>query len=415
MGKFEIYGGKRLSGTVELESAKNAVLPLLAGSILTSEQVVIKNCPKIQDVLNMVKILQGLGVSVIFQGRDLVINAKNLSSCAIPIELGKELRSSIFMLGSLLSRVGMACLSYPGGCDIGLRPIDIHLSALKSMGVNIKEENGGFCCSVKRLKGRDIYLDFPSVGATENVMLSAVLAEGKTQIRNPAREPEIVDLMNFLNAMGAKVYGAGTSTIFIEGVKELHGVEYQPISDRIEAGTFMLAAAITGGEVEIRGIKAKNISSLIHKLCDNTCKVTIKNDIIYLNSGVVKKPFGFVTAPYPAFPTDLQAQTTALLSVCQGESVVTENMFETRFNHIPELVKMGADITVKGRTAFIRGVKELNGAEVYSKDLRGGAALVLAGLTANGKTTVRDAHHIERGYLDLDKKLRALGADIKKV
>ncbi len=415
MGKFEIYGGKRLSGSVSLESAKNAVLPLLAGAILTDEQVVIKNCPKIHDVLNMVRILQALGVSVLFEENNLIINSKSINSYTIPSCLGRELRSSIFMLGSLLSRMGRAKLSFPGGCDIGLRPIDIHLSALKSMGVHIKEENGELNCKVKKLKGRKISLDFPSVGATENIMLSAVLAEGKTEIKNPAREPEIVDLMNFLNSMGAKVYGAGTSTILINGVKKLHGTEYKPISDRIEAGTFMLATAITGGEVEIKGANAKNICSLIHKLCDNTCKVTIKNDIIYVKSGVVRKSFGITTAPYPAFPTDLQAQTTSLLSVCDGDSVVTENMFETRFNHIPELIKMGADITVKGRTALIHGVKKLYGAEVVAKDLRGGAALVLAGLFAEGKTTVHDILHIERGYLDFDKKLVSLGADITKV
>ncbi len=415
MGKYEIYGGRKLSGSVEIESAKNAVLPLLAGSILTSEQVIIENCPKIQDVINMIKILQGLGVKATFQEKNLVIDAKNLNSCAIPQGLGKELRSSIFMLGSLLSRVGKANISYPGGCDIGLRPIDIHLTALKSMGVELNETLEGISCTVNKLKGRDIYLDFPSVGATENIMLSAVLADGKTQIRNPAREPEIVDLMNFLNSMGAKVYGAGTSTILIEGVKRLHGTTYRPIGDRIEVGTFMIATAIAGGEVEIKGVNAKNISSLIHKLCDNTCKITINNDIIYIKNGVVRKSFGLVTAPYPAFPTDLQAQTTALLSVCEGDSVVTENMFETRFNHIPELVKMGAKISVKGRTAFIHGVKELFGAEVYAKDLRGGASLVLAGLVANGKTTVNDICHIERGYLDLHKKLVRLGAQIEKI
>ncbi len=415
MGKYEIYGGKKLSGQIKLESAKNAVLPLLAGSILTSEQVVIKNCPKILDVLNMIKILQGLGVSAVFDGNDLVVNAKTLNSYDIPIELGKELRSSIFMLGSLLSRCKKAKVCYPGGCDIGLRPIDIHLSALKSLGVNIIEDQSSLCCSVKKLRGRDIYLDVPSVGATENIMLAATLAEGKTQIRNPAREPEIIDLMNFLNAMGAKIYGAGTSTILIEGVKKLHGVEYQPVSDRIEAGTFLLATAITGGEIELKGVNAKNISSLIHKLCDNTCKITIKNDIIYLKSGVVKKPFGLVTAPYPGFPTDLQAQTTALLCVCDGDSVVTENMFETRFNHIPQLINMGADVCIKGRTAFIHGVKKLLGTDVYAKDLRGGAALVLAGLYADGKTTVHDTYHIERGYLDFDKKLCSLGADVRRI
>ncbi len=323
MGKFEIYGGKRLSGKIELESAKNAVLPLLAGSILTDEQVVVKNCPKIHDVLNMIKILEALGANVEFSGKDLIINAKNINSCSIPVELGRELRSSIFMLGSLLSRVGIANISYPGGCDIGLRPIDMHLSSLKSMGVHIKEQEGEINCSVDKLKGRDIYLDFPSVGATENIMLAGALAKGKTQIHNPAKEPEIVDLMNFLNSMGAKIYGAGTSTILIDGVERLHGTEYTPIADRIEAGTFMLAAAITGGEVEIKGLKAKNILSLIHKLCDNTCKIMIKDDIIWLKSGVLKKSFDLVTAPYPAFPTDLQAQTTSLLSVCNGESIVT--------------------------------------------------------------------------------------------
>ncbi len=415
MGKYVIYGGKKLSGKVELESAKNAVLPLLAASILTDEQVIIKNCPKILDVLNMIKILQGLGVDVKFEGKNLIICSKNLNSHTIPVDIGKELRSSIFMLGSLLSKVGRADVCYPGGCDIGLRPIDIHLSSLKSLGVVVKEEIGKLSCKVNRLKGRDIYLDFPSVGATENIMLSAVLAQGKTQIRNPAKEPEIVDLMNFLNSMGAKIYGAGTSTILIEGVKKLHGTEYTPIFDRIEAGTFMLAAAITGGEIEIKGVKPKNISSLVHKLCENTCKITIKNDIIYLKSGVVRKSFGLVTAPYPGFPTDLQAQTTALLCVSEGNSVVTENMFETRFNYIPELLKMGADISVKGRTAFVHGVKELVGADVYAKDLRGGAALVLAGLSARGKTVVNDVYHIERGYYDFDKKLCLLGADIKRI
>ncbi len=415
MEKFEIYGGKRLSGSIKLESAKNAVLPLLAGAILTDEQVVIKNCPKIHDVLNMIKILQALGVNACFEGENLIISAKTVSSCAIPACLAKELRSSIFMLGSLLSRVGSADLSFPGGCDIGLRPIDIHLSALKSMGVHIKEENGQISCKVKKLKGRKIYLDFPSVGATENIILASVLAEGKTEIINPAKEPEIVDLMNFLNSMGAKVYGAGTSMILINGVKKLHGTEYKPITDRIEAGTFMLATAITGGEVEINGINPKNISSLVHKLCDNTCKVSIKNDIIYLKSGVVKKSFGITTAPYPGFPTDLQAQTSALLCVCEGEAVVTENMFETRFNHIPELIRMGANVFVKGRNAYIKGVKKLNGKEVYAKDLRGGAALVIAGLVAEGKTTVHDIYHIERGYLNFDKKLLSLGANIVKV
>ncbi len=415
MGRYEIYGGKKLSGKIEVESAKNAVLPLLAGAILTKEQVVIKNCPKILDVLSMIKILTSLGVEVNFEENNLVINAKTLISSSIPLGLGKELRSSIFMLGALLSREGKANLFYPGGCDIGLRPIDIHLSALKRMGVSVKEKSGELICCAHKLKGKEIYLDFPSVGATENIMLSAVLAEGKTQIHNSAKEPEIIDLMNFLNSMGAKIYGAGTSTILIEGVKKLHGTEFTPTFDRIEAGTFLLATAITGGEIEISGVNAKNISSLIHKLCDNTCKITIKNDIIYLKSGVAKKSFNIDTAPYPGFPTDLQAQTMALLCVCSGVSIVTENMFEMRFNHVPELIRMGADISVKGRSCLIKGVKELSGANVFAKDLRGGASLVLAGLVAQGKTVVSDIYHIERGYLNFEKKLCALGADIRKI
>jgi UDP-N-acetylglucosamine 1-carboxyvinyltransferase len=246
-------------------------------------------------------------------------------------------------------------------------------------------------------------------------MLLAVLAEGKTEIHNPAKEPEIIDLMNFLNSMGARVFGAGTSTIFIDGVKRLHGACYKPISDRIECGTFLIATAITGGEIEISNCNAKNISSLIHKLCDNTCKISIKNDIIHLKGGSVKKSFCLETGPYPSFPTDLQSQVMALATVSEGASIITETVFETRFNHVPELIKMGANISVKGRTAIINGVSELHGANVVAKDLRGGASLVIAGLQAEGTTVVNDVMHIERGYLNFEKKLTALGADVKKV
>ena len=412
MEKFLIHGGRKLSGTLDVERAKNAVLPLLAGAILTDEEVVIKKCPKIFDVLNMIEILKKLGVDVKYQDDSLLINSKNLNSCHIPYSLGKELRSSVFMLGALLGREKKARLCYPGGCNIGLRPIDIHIEAFKKLGVKIQDEGGELCCSVKKIKGREIYLDFPSVGATENIMLLSVLGEGKTEIHNPAKEPEIVDLMNFLNSMGARIYGAGTSIILIEGVKKLHGTTYLPMPDRIEAGTYLIASAITGGEIELRGIKAKNISSLIHKLCDNSCKITIKNDIIYLKSGSVKNPFDFITAPYPGFPTDLQAQTMALLCVSDGVSLITENIFETRFNHVSELIRMGADVSVKGRTAMVRGVKRLCGADVYAKDLRGGAALVLAGLVAEGVTTVNGVYHMERGYLNMDEKLRSLGANV---
>lgn len=415
MGKYVIDGGIKLEGRVSIESSKNAVLPMLAAAILTDDEVVIHRCPKIQDVLNMIKILEVLGVNTRFEDNSLIINSKGMNSYSIPYSLGKELRSSIFMMGALVSRFKKAILSYPGGCDIGLRPVDMHLKALKELGVFVDESGGEITCRTDKVKGKAVYLDFPSVGATENAMLVAVTGEGKTEIRNAAKEPEIVDLMNFLNSMGAKVYGAGTSTILIDGVKRLHGTEFKPMSDRIETGTYMIAAAITGGEVEIFGCETKNISSLIHKLCDNTCKVSAKNDIIHIKSNSMRKCFSLETGPYPCFPTDLQAQAVALATVSEGTSVITENVFEMRFKHVPELVRMGADITVKGRTAIIKGSKRLYGAEISAKDLRGGAALVLAALVAEGRSFVSGVNHIERGYLDMDGKLRGLGARINKI
>lgn len=415
MEKYIINGGRKLSGKVSVESAKNAVLPILAASILTEEEVVIMSCPKIKDVLNMIKILNTLGVKTTFQRDNLIIDSSNINSYTVQSDLSSELRSSIFLMGSLLSRLKKARVAYPGGCDIGLRPIDIHINALTDLGVRIADLDGEIICSADKIHGREVYLDFPSVGATENIMLAAVLATGKTEIHNPAKEPEIVDLMNFLNSMGAKVFGAGTSTIFIEGVKRLHGTCYKPISDRIECGTLLIAAAVTGGEIEILNSDGKNISSLIHKLCDNSCKITLNNDIIYLKYKGSRKAFSLETGPYPCFPTDLQAQATALSTVSLGTSVITENIFETRYNHVPELIRMGADISVKGRTAIVKGVNQLHGASVVAKDLRGGAALVVAGLNAEGKTTISDIRHVERGYLDLDKKLLSLGADIKKI
>ncbi len=414
MESYVIRGGRRLDGKLKIQSSKNAVLPIMAGAILTNEQVVIKNCPKIKDVFAMLDILGYLGAKWRFEEDDLILNPSGVDKYSIPQNLAGELRSSIFMLGALVSRFKKAKLFFPGGCDIGLRPIDIHLSALSDLGVIISDINGEIKCVSNQIVGRDICLDFPSVGATENIILASVFAKGKTQIFNPAKEPEIVDLMNFLNSMGAKIYGAGTSTILIEGVKSLHGTEYSPISDRIECGTYMLATAIAGGEIELNNCLPKNISLLVHKLCDNTCKISIKNDIIYIKSGSVRKSFSFTTGPYPMFPTDLQAQAMSLLTICDGVSVVSENVFEMRFRHIPELIKMGANIIVKGKNAIISGVLRLSGATVTANDLRGGAALVLAGLNAEGKTIVNNVHHVERGYYQLDKKLKALGADIIK-
>lgn len=414
MEKFVINGGRKLSGKLRVESAKNSVLPILAASILTNEEVIIKDCPKILDVLNMIRILAFLGVKTRFSDGDLIINSSGINGYAIPQSLSNQLRSSIFMMGALLSRCGKAELAYPGGCEIGLRPIDIHLKGLKNLGILVEDTGGEIICVADKMCGGEVYLDFPSVGATENVMLSAVTAKGKTEIRNAAKEPEIVDLMRFLNAMGAKVYGAGTSTILIEGVEKLHGAVFKPVSDRIEAGTYLIATAITGGEIELENCSAKNISSLIHKLCDNACKISIKNDIIYLKGGACRKSFSFATGPYPCFPTDLQAPLMSLATVSDGVSVITENVFEMRYRHVQELVKMGADITVSGRTAIVKGVKRLMGATVNAHDLRGGASLIIASLNAEGKTIVEDINHIQRGYYEMDKKLRSLGADIKK-
>lgn len=413
MEKYIINGGRKISGKLNVQRAKNAVLPMLAGAILTEEEVVIQDCPKILDVMNMINILRALGVSVKFDENHLIVNAKGLNSCSVSSELCKELRSSIFLMGALVARTKKAKISFPGGCDIGARPIDLHIKALNSLNVDTVIENGDIKCSTGKIKGAKITLDFPSVGATENAMLCAVLGEGKTEIHNSAREPEIVDLMKFLNSMGAKVFGAGTSIILIEGVKKLNGTTYKPMGDRIEAGTYMLASVITGGELEICGINHKNICSLIHKLCDNTCKITIKNDIIYLKSGAVKKPFNVDTMPYPGYPTDLQAQTMSLLSVSDGESKICESVFERRFSHVEELKKLGANIFVSGREAIIHGVKRLHGANVTAKDLRGGAGLVVAALNAEGVTEINGVSHIERGYLDMPKKLIELNADIK--
>ncbi len=415
MGKFIITGGNRLDGKLCIESAKNAVLPILAGAILTDEQVVIENCPKIKDVLNMVKILSSIGVKTVFEGNTLIIDASGINGYRLDSTLTKELRSSVFMLGALVSRMKKAVLAYPGGCNIGLRPVDIHISALKSLGVKIEEMGGEISCNAENVKGNERCLDFPSVGATENAMLASVFADGETIIRNAAKEPEIEDLMYFLVGMGAKITGGGTDTVRITGVKKLNGTQYKPLCDRIEAGTYLIAAAITGGKIELYNCKAENISSLIHKLRNNSCKIRIKNDIIYLKGGDSKKAFNVETSPYPGFPTDLQAQIMSLAAVSEGTSLITENIFETRFRHVSELNKMGANITIRGKTAIVSGVKKLYGASVYAEDLRGGASLVLGALAAEGMSVINDICHIERGYAQMDLKLSRLGASIKKI
>ncbi len=416
MEKYVINGGKKLEGSVKIQTAKNSVLPILAAAVLTDSPITLLNVPDISDVRNMVRILGCLGCNVQYRGQDMVIDSSSAYNCEIPRELAHELRSSVFLLGSVISRFRKAKIAYPGGCDIGLRPVDLHLTGLKRLGVKIDEKNGYILCSCDKLCGNEIMLDCPSVGATENIMLAAVKAEGTTVIKNSAREPEIEDLQNFLNAIGAKVRGAGTGTITVDGVNKLGGAQYQPISDRIEAGTFLIAAAMCGGHVELSNVCAENLSSLLHKLRENGCKLHIKNDKIYIKND--KRPVSVKsveTQPYPGFPTDLQAQMTALCTVCSGNSIVTENLFETRFKYVPELCKMGADITVVGRSAFVRGVEGLKGATVVANDLRGGAALVIAALAAEGRSEVLDISHIDRGYSDFERKLSGLGGEIRRV
>ena len=411
-----INGGRRLEGCVRIQTAKNSVLPILAASVLTDEPVTVLNVPDITDVRNMVKILGCLGCRAVYDGDNLTIDSSPADNCEIPRALAHELRSSVFLLGSVISRFRKAKIAYPGGCDIGLRPVDLHLTGLKRLGVDITESNGYILCKCEKLVGNEIMLDCPSVGATENIMLAAVKAEGTTIIKNAAREPEIEDLQNFLNSMGAKVRGAGSGSVVVEGVEKLGGSVYQPISDRIEAGTYLIAAAMCGGNVELEGVNAENLSSLLHKLRENGCKLRIKNDKIIIRSDKRSVSVKSVeTQPYPGFPTDLQAQMTALCCVCSGNSIVTENLFETRFKYVPELRKMGADITVVDRSAFVRGVDKLRGATTVAHDLRGGAALVIAALAAEGDSEVLNISHIDRGYERFEYKLASLGAGIKRV
>ena len=416
MDTFVINGGKKLTGTAEVYSAKNSVLALLAASILTEESVTIHKCPAITDVFNMLKILESLGCKIQWQGDSVTIDSQHASVHEIPAHYAKEIRSSIFMLGSILGRFKRAKAVFPGGCEIGLRPIDLHLKGLRMLGVEVREFGGYIECDASRAKGSEIHFDFPSVGATENIMLAAVLAEGNTTLTNAAREPEIVALEHFLNAMGADVSGAGTSTIHIRGVAKLHGVEFLPIPDRIVAGTYLIAAAITGGEMEITNVRPADLEALISKLDGNACDIKNYSDRMIVKG--YRRPVGaqlVETSPYPGFPTDLQAQMMALQTISDGICVIEENMFETRFKHVPELMKMGANIIVRDRIAIVRGVERLYGADVRASDLRGGAGLVLAALCAEGTTTISNVRQIDRGYVRLDEVLSRLGADIRRV
>ena len=416
MEVLEVVGGKSLSGELEIESAKNSLLPIIACSIINGKKVVINKFSKYSDVLCMLEILKDIGCVCEIDGDCLIIDSSNACKNLIKEELAKCVRSSVFMIGPLLSRFRSAKVSYPGGCNIGSRPIDLHIKGLKCLGVKVFERHGYIVCDGENMRCGDIHLDFPSVGATENLMMASVCLKGITRIYNPAREPEIIDLQNFLNTMGCKVYGAGSSVITIEGVDNLLNVEYTPIKDRIITGTYMIGCAMCGGDIRLIGAKTHDNLSLIDKLRYSGVTIEEMNDGLRVISNRRLKCIPQIeTQPYPGFPTDMQNQILTMLTIAKGTSLITENLFESRFNVCGELSKMGADIVVKDRTAIVKGVNALSGANVRATDLRCGASLVLAGLVANGYTTIEDIYHIDRGYLSIEEDFCKLGGEIRRI
>jgi len=416
MEKYVIKGGKKLKGRVKVSGAKNSALKLMAASLMAQGRTIIRNVPKIKDVYTMAEVLQTLGAKVDLSEADKVkIQTPSFLSCETSYELVSQMRASIIVLGPLLARLGRAKVAMPGGCNIGSRKIDMHLRGLARLGAKIKVGHGYIEAEARRLKGALIPLDFPSVGATENLLMAATMAQGTTVIENAAREPEIVDLIGFLNKMGARIRGGGTSTIEIKGVKELNPVEYEVIPDRIETGTMLIAAAITQGDLLIENARSEHLELVLGKLRE--AGVTIRETGEGIRASLSKRPnaVDVATLPYPGFPTDLQPQMIVLLSLADGISVITENVFENRFIFVDELNRMGSQIRTDGHHAIIQGVESLSSAPVRASDLRGGAALVLAGLAAEGVTEVSDIYHIDRGYENFEQKLAALGADIRRV
>jgi UDP-N-acetylglucosamine 1-carboxyvinyltransferase len=413
--RLRIKGNANLSGVVEISSAKNSVLKLMAASLLSSDPSTILNPPKIFDVIVMAELLQRLGAEVKWNGNRITINP-SVDSVEADYDLVSKMRASILVLGPLVARYGKAKVAMPGGCNIGHRKIDIHLSGLQALGAEIRIESGFVIAEARKgLTGTTVNLPIPSVGATENLLMAAVLARGITEIENAAREPEVVDLANFLLRMGARIDGAGTSRIVVEGVDELKGVEYKPIPDRIEAGTFIIAGLITGGKIKIRNVVPDHLSYFIQKLGEAGARIKVRKDEIAVYPSGRLTGVDVATFPYPGFPTDLQPQTMALLATAEGTSVITENIFDNRFLHADELIRMGARIEVNGKHAIVSGTEKLFGVPVRAMDLRGGAALVLAGLAAEGHTDVYDAYHIFRGYENFVQKLLSLGAEIESV
>ncbi len=416
MSRFEITGKTPIRGEISVQGAKNAVLPILAATIMTEDACVIENCPDLRDVDKTVLVLKGLGCDVRRSGHTVTVLGDGLCDCEVCETLMRQMRSSIIFLGAILTRCKNAVLSMPGGCPIGQRPIDLHLKALRRLGVDVREEHGFMYCRADKITGADIHLDFPSVGATENIMLASVTAEGVTTVSNAAREPEIADLARFLNSMGARIEGAGESVIRIEGVKKLHGTRYRVMPDRIVAATYLIAGAITGGDMTVCDVEPGNMKAVCDALAFMGAPLKVGNDSVHISGRNRLKAVDFIrTMPYPGFPTDIQSPFMSLLAVADGTSIVVENIFENRYRHVDELVRMGADIKVSGKTAVIKGVKELYGATVRARELRGGAALVLAGLCADGETTVENTEYIDRGYERMEDCLSLCGARIRRV
>lgn len=413
---FKINGQKSLSGEVTLHGAKNSALPILCASILVKGESVIHNCPDLSDVKTTLKILQDLGCTVTRQGDTVTVNAANITASQIDEGIMRTMRSSILFLGSLVSRTGCASIYLPGGCDIGTRPVDMHIKALKSLGATVKENGSSITCCADRLTGAKIILPFASVGATENIMIASAISKGKTTIINPAREPEICDLAEFLNKCGARIYGAGETTIEIEGVDRLHPCEHRIIPDRILASTYMSACAITGSEIVINDVRPTHLSPIFPAFNEMGCKLYLDRNSLKVEAPKRLKRVKMIkTMPFPAFPTDSQSPVTAALSVAKGTSVIKENIFENRFRFVGQLNRFGADIDIDEQMAVINGVKSLHAADVYATDLRGGAALVVAGLAAQGTTVIHSIEHIDRGYASLEENLKLLGADIKRI
>ena len=414
MDKMVIVGGKRLQGDVRISGAKNAALPVLVSSLLVDGWNAFHNIPDLLDIKTIRKLLGSLGVKI--EGEETVrINAGGITGCEASYDLVRTMRASILVLGPLVARMGEARVSLPGGCAIGARPVNLHIRALQEMGAEVTLRDGYVEAKASRLKGADIYFDISTVTGTENIMMAATLADGTTTLKNAAREPEIVNLAEVLIGMGARIHGAGTDVIVIDGVKSLHPVEASVIPDRIETGTFLIAAGMTGGDVRVLGCNPLHIETPIAKLRDAGMRIDAVGDAIRARGGEMVRSADAKTLPYPGFPTDLQAQLMAMMAVGNGLSVITETVFENRFMHVSEMMRMGADIVIQGKSAIVRGVEKLHGAPVMATDLRASASLILAGLAAEGTTTLSRVYHIDRGYHRIEQKLSALGADIRRV